>query len=48
LEINDKRMKVNGKKVSDEVFEKYKKIYEKSTRSKMNKRSNMSINKKDN
>ena len=48
LEINDKRMKVNGKKVSDEVFEKYKKIYERSTRSKMNKRSNMSINKKDN
>ena len=48
LEINDQRMKVNGKKVSDEVFEKYKKLYERSTRSKMNKRSNMSINKKDN
>ena len=48
LEINDKRMKVNGVKVSDKVFEKYKSIYERSTRSKMNKRSNMSINKKDN
>ena len=48
LEINENRMKVNGKKVDDETFEKYKKLYEKSTRSKMNKKSNMSINKKDN
>jgi hypothetical protein len=47
LEINAKGMKVNGKRVSDEVFEKYKSIYERSTHSKMNKRSNLSINKKD-
>jgi len=47
LEINDQRMKVNGRKVDDETFEKYKKIYERSTKSKMNKRSNMSINKRD-
>ncbi len=47
LELNDKRMKVNGEKQPDEVLEKYKNLYERSTNSKMDKNANLSINKKD-
>lgn len=45
LEMNSKRIKINGKKLSDADFKKYKKLYERSTRSKMNKKSNLSIKK---
>lgn len=45
LELDGKSMKVNGKKVSGEVYEKYKKLYEGYSNNKMNKNSDFFINK---
>ncbi len=47
LELNGNTMKVNGKKVSDAEFEKYKKLYEGYSKIKMNKNSDFFIHKKE-